>query len=42
MSITEYIQNNQKLSEMDYITVYTTILALIADGQLKWEGHSIV
>lgn len=42
MTITEYIKSNPKLSEMDYIIVFTTIIELISGGQLKWEGHNIV
>lgn len=37
MNIDEYIKNNEKLSKMDYGTVYSTIYELIKDGYIM-EG----
>lgn len=42
MTITEYIQNNIKLNKLDYGVVFITILELIADGHLNWEGRANV
>ena len=34
MNITEYIKNHNKLSQMDFETVYYTIFSLIQDGYI--------
>ncbi len=39
MSISNYIKNHEKLKEMDFITVYNTIMQLIIDGKMEWENY---
>lgn len=39
MNITEYIKGNERLSKMDFETVYNTIYELIKDGYIL-EGES--
>lgn len=34
MDITEYIKSNEKLKNLDYLTVFTTIEQLIKDGYI--------
>lgn len=34
MNITEYIKSNEKLKNLDFLTVYETILTLIQDGYI--------
>ena len=34
MNIKEYIENNEVLNSLDYLTVFTTINQLIEDGYL--------
>ena len=39
MSISSYIKNHEKLKEMDFLTVYNTIIELILDGRLEWNNY---
>lgn len=41
MSISSYIRNHQKLSLLDFATVYEVIIALIQDEKMDWPVESI-
>lgn len=42
MNITKYIQSNQKLNELNFMTVYQTITALIGSGVLSMDDFEKV
>lgn len=42
MNITQYINSKEKLKEMDFMTVYQTILSLISDGVLSMDDFNKV
>ena len=37
MTITMYINNNETLKKMDFLTAYTTIIELMKDKRLVWD-----
>lgn len=37
MNIAQYIDSKEKLKEMDFMTVYQTILSLISDGIISMD-----
>ena len=37
MSVSEYIRKHEELSELDFMTVYDTIISLIKDGIIVWN-----
>ena len=39
MNITEYIKNNAKLKDLDFLTVYMTIEALIDDNYIMLSDY---
>ena len=39
LSISSYIKNHEKLKEMDFLTVYNTIIELIVDGHMEWQNY---
>ena len=38
-SISEYIKSNQKLKNLDFMTVYMTIVELVKDGQIELKQN---
>ena len=42
MNITKYIQSNQKLNELNFMTVYQTITTLISSGVLSMDDFEKV
>ena len=42
MNIAQYIHSKEKLNDMDFMTVYQTILALISDGVLSMDDFEKV
>ena len=37
MTITQYIKGNDELKELDFVSVYVTIITLIQDKKLSWN-----
>ena len=37
MTITQYIKQNDELKELDFVSVYATIITLIQDKKLVWN-----
>lgn len=37
MNIKNYIQSNESLRELDFLTVYLTIIELIKGGKMEYE-----
>lgn len=37
MNIKNYIQTNENLKNLDFLTVYLTIIELLRDGKLEFE-----
>jgi hypothetical protein len=42
VNIAQYINSKEKLKEMDFMTVYQTILSLIGDGVLSMDDFEKV
>ncbi len=38
-NICKYIKNNEKLKELDFLTVYLTIVELIKDKKMEWNDN---
>lgn len=41
MNISQYIKQHEKLSKMDFITVYDVIIELIKDGKMEWVMENV-
>ena len=41
MTILSYIKNHEKLSLLDFSTVYQVIIALLQDGKMDWPIENI-
>lgn len=41
MTISKYIHSNKELSDLDFSTVYTTIIELIKDGKMEWAHEPL-
>lgn len=39
MNITEYIKNNDRLSNLDFLQVYLTIVELLNDDKMKIDDY---
>ena len=38
-NISDYIKSNKKLKELDFLTVYLTIIELVKDGQIELKNN---
>lgn len=38
-NICKYIKNNERLKELDFLTVYLTIVELIKDKKMEWNDN---
>ena len=41
MNITQYIKSNEELSQLDFLTVYATIIELLKDKRMKWDFEDV-
>ena len=37
MNVTQYIKSNEELSQLDFMTVYATIIELLKDKRMTWN-----
>lgn len=38
-NISDYIKSNERLKGLDFLTVYTTIIELVKDGQIELKQN---
>lgn len=41
MNISNYIKQHEVLKELEFITVYTTIIELLKDGKMEWKNKNV-